>query len=158
MDRFTIIAGIASLLGLVFSFLAWVRAGRASQAAQEARDAISVRNLAYEFQLACERMDQLLNFIVQGQLAEARLRAHELATALGEIPFRRTPHLDEARQNELLNAGAQVQDIDNVLAKRQEPLSPEQRERLIDACQHSILTLRKNLGIIKGEIDTGAKQ
>ena len=113
---FTLITGLASVAGLIFSFLAWIRAGRASQAAREARDAVTVRTLADEFQLACEKADQLLDFLAHDRLPEASLRAHELASSISEIRFRRSPYLSEERKDDLLTARQEARILSQVLA------------------------------------------
>jgi hypothetical protein len=157
--RFTLIAGVASIFGLVFSWLAWRRAGRASQAAREARDAVTIRSLVDEFQLACANTDQLLDFLTHDRLPEARLRAHELTSVLSEIPHRRSPYLTEKRKSELRNVRRNARFMTEVLTSGQQTaLTPEQKQRLIRQCQKISITLRENLGTIKGEIDTGVKQ
>jgi hypothetical protein len=159
MNWFNIIAGGASILGLWFSMWAWVRAKSASKAAEEARDAVTVRTLVDEFQIACTNADQLLDFLTHDRLPEARLRAVELTSALSEIPFRRSPYLTATRKDKLLSAREKARIMSEVLASAQQtPLSVEQKGRLIQQCQEISITLRENLGIIKGEIDTGAKQ
>ena len=137
-----------------------MQAKSASAAAESARKAITIRTLADEFQLACERMDQLLDFIEHDRFAEAALRARELASALGEIPYRREPLLAQDNVDELLNKRTQIEIIGKVLmsTNRGEPLSPEAKKRLFARGQDTTAALRKNLGIIKGEIDRGAKQ
>ena len=157
--RFTLIAGAASMFGFVFSLLAWIRAGRASKAATQARDAITHRTLADEFQLACEKMDQLVDLVVHDRFAEAALRAQELASALSEIPYRRSTYMGEASKNKLLSTRTQMQFVgEQIVANRDQPLTPEQKQELYRICQECAAILRENLGIIKGEIDRRAKQ
>ena len=166
MIWFNIIAGIASIVGLGFSLAALLaarraaqRADRASDAAKEARDAVTVRSLADEFQIACANADQLLDFLTHNRLLEARLRAHELTSALSEIPFRRSPYLTEERKNELLNVRENARIMSRLLAYGQQPpLSVEQKQQLVRQCQKISIALRENLGTIKGEIDKGARQ
>jgi hypothetical protein len=166
MTWFNIAAGLASIAGLVFSIKAWIearraaqKADRASQAAQEARDAVTVRALVDEFQLAGANADQLLDFLTHDRLAEASLRAIELTSALSEIPFRRSPYLTVERKNELLSVRRNARTMSGILASSQQaPLSNEQKQRLIRLCQKISITLRENLGTIKGEIDKGAQQ
>jgi hypothetical protein len=166
MIWFNIVAGMASIAGLVFSVKAWIearragqKADRASQAAKEARDAVTVRTLADEFQVACASADQLLDFLTQDRLQEARLRAHELTSVLSEIPHRRSAYLTEKRKIELRNVRRNAQIMTEVLTSGQQtPLTTEQRQRLIRQCQKISTTLRENLGTIKGEIDMGARQ
>ena len=157
--KFTLIVGTASMLGLVFSLLAWSRAGRASRAATQARDAITLRTLADEFQLACEKTDQLLDFLAHDRLPEASLRAHELASSISEIRFRRSPYLSEERTDDLLTAREEARILSQVLASGwQTPFPHEQKQKLIWQCEKISTVLRENLGTIKGEIDRGAKQ
>ena len=157
--RFTLIAGAASMFGFVFSLLAWVRAGRATKAATQARDAITHRTLADEFQLACEKTDQLLDFLAHDRLPEASLRAHELASSISEIRFRRSPYLSEERTDDLLTAREEARILSQVLASGwQTPFPHEQKQKLIWQCEKISTVLRENLGTIKGEIDRGAKQ
>lgn len=159
MSWFEITAGLASVFGLFFSILAWVYAGRASTAAREARDRVTMRTLADEFQLACANVDQLLDFLTHDRLPEARLRTLELTSLLSEIPHRRSPYLTEERKNELLNVRRNARIMSEILASGQQtPVSAEQKQRLIRQCQKISTTLRENLGTIKGEIDMGVKQ
>lgn len=159
MTSLEIIFGIASIFGLLFSLLAWIQAGRASTAAREARDLIVIRTLADEFELACAKADQLLDFLTHDRQLEAILRTRELTTALSEIPYRRSPYLTEERKNELLNVRENARIMSQVLASGQQtPLSAGQKQRMVRQCQKISITLRENLGTIKGEIDTGAKQ
>ena len=120
MTSFNILAGLASIVGLIFSFLAWRKAKRASEAAEEARKAVTVRTLADELQLASERADQLMDFIANNRYAEASLRAQELASSLSEIPFRRSPYLSEERKDDLLTARESARILSRVLASRLE--------------------------------------
>ena len=157
--RFTLLVGAASMFGFVFSLLAWIRAGRASKAATQARDAITLRTLADEFQLACEKTDQLLDFLAHDRMSEATLRAHELASSISEIRFRRSPYLSEERKDELLNAREEARILSQVLASGwQTPLANQQKQRFMRQCEKISTVLRENLGTIKGEIDMGAKQ
>lgn len=159
MTSFDVIAGIASILGLVASIGAWLQAKSASTAAEEARDAIVLRTLADEFELACVKIDQLLDFILHDRLPEAAIRAQELTSALSEIPYRHGSYLSDERINELLNAREQARIISEEIApeRKKSPVGAQKR-LLVDLCQKISMTLRKNLGTIKGEIDSGANQ
>jgi hypothetical protein len=66
--------------------------------------------------LASDKADQLLNFIAHGHLPEASLQAQELASALSEIPFRRSPYLSENRKKELLSAREDALSLNQVLS------------------------------------------
>lgn len=79
------------MLGLLFSLGAFIQARRASVAAKQARDAMLIRTLADEFQMTCNKMDELLDLVVHDRVAEAARVAHELTSTLSEIPHRRGP-------------------------------------------------------------------
>jgi hypothetical protein len=87
---FDIVAGVASIVGLCFSILAFVEAWSASRAARQARDAILSRTVAEEVELACVKGDQLLDLLEHDRFLEASLRARDLTSALSEIPHRRS--------------------------------------------------------------------
>jgi len=87
------------------------------------------------------------------------LRANELASALSEIPYRRSNYLNQARRNELIDAMRQSEIIEKELAARRiQMLSLEQKVKYIARCYEIREILRKNLGTIKGEMDKGAGQ
>ena len=158
MNLFSLIAGLASILGLLFSVAALIQASRASSAAREARDRIVVRTLAEEVEVVCNRIDHLLDLIEHDRFDEAASRAHEIASILSEIPFRRDPYLTEDRKNQLLNAREQLRTAGGVMSgNRRQPLSPTQRERVIRVCRSTTMTLREILGTIKGQLDRGGK-
>lgn len=159
MPTFDIIAGLASIIGLLFSIGAFVQAGRASQAAKEARDGILVRTLADEFEVACTKAEQLLDFLQHDRLAEGAIRARELAGALSESLFRRSPHLSEERRDQLLNVRAQFQIIEQEIYKgMRQPFTPKRKEDIINTGRRCLMTLRENLGTIKGELDLGGRK
>jgi hypothetical protein len=156
MFTFEIIAGVASVLGLVFSVAAFIQARSASLSARQARDAIITRTLADEFQLACSKMDELHRFVLHDLLPEAAYVAHELASTLSEIPYRRSPHLSIERKNELLNIRTQMQTLDEEISRlRRQPAKAKQKENFLRVCQESTSKLRENLAIIKGQLEAG---
>ena len=156
MNSFEIIAGVASILGLVFSFLAFIQAKRASAAAEEARNGIILRTLADELEIACVKIDQLSGYALEDRLGEATILAQEVTSALSEIPYRRSPYLSEERRNELLTAGEEVRAIHRLIAAARDQVPTRVRkQRLMQQCQNISVTLRKNLGKIKGEIERG---
>ncbi len=159
MTTFELVAGLASIVGLVFSFLAFVQAKRASRAAREARDGILVRTLVDEIELACARLDQLLDLLQHDRIAEAGMIAHGLTSALSEIPFRKSPYLDENRKNDLLNLRAQLQIIEQeISASRGQPMAAKKKQTLVRICQAGSSTLREILGTMKKQLDLGGKR
>ena len=157
MTLFEFIAGLASILGLFMSLGALLQAHGAKVAASQARDRILARTLGDEFELACVKMDQLLDFLRHDRVAEAEIRVDELASFLSEIPHRSAPYLGEASRNDLLNERAQMEIIGQACsASRGQVLGPKDKESLIEMCQRSRRILRENLARIKGRLDQGA--
>ena len=152
---FSIVAGVASIIGLVFSFLAFIQARRASKAAREARESILRRNFADELELSCTKMDQLLDLIHHDRLPEAAMKAGELTTALSELPFRRESYLNDDVKNQILNAREQVKVVEESVRIVRPLLT--QKLRTLKAVRQTAMKLREILGKIKGMIDTGAK-
>ncbi len=106
MASFQLVAGLASIAGLFFSLAAFLQAWGAKLAAEQARDRTLLRTLTDEFEVACSKIDQLLDFLRSDRLPEAGLRADELASALSEIPYRRSVFLErgnEGRPSECQN-------------------------------------------------------
>jgi hypothetical protein len=156
MHVFDLIAGVASILGLGFSVGAMVQATRASTAAREARDGILLRTVADELDLACAKMDQLLDFLIHDRFSEAAMRLHELTGALSEIPFRRWKYLTEERRNDLLNARTQLQIVEQEIHKgTSQQLTEKRKGNMVDTCRRCSVTLRENLGTMKAEVDRG---
>jgi hypothetical protein len=156
MFTFDVIAGLASVLGLIFSVCAFMQARIASRAAKEARDAIIVRTLADEFQLACRNTDELLDLVKHDRFPEAARVAHELTSTLSEIPHRRSSYLTVERKNELLNIRTQMQIVEQeISALRPQAPSAKQKQGILRVCRESSATLRENLGTIKGQLEGG---
>src|SRR5713101_3007155 len=151
MATFTFIAGLASVLGLVFSFLAYLKASSASDAAKQAKQAILRNSFAEEFALACATMDQLLDLLRHGHHLEAGIRADELALDLSELPFRRRPFLDEEAKNELLNAREQLQIL--AAEMRKQPVSATMQQRGMKSALPTAVKLREELGKMRGNLE-----
>lgn len=154
---FDIVAGLASVVGLVFSVLAFVEARSASKAARQARDAILSRTVTEEVELACIKGDQLLDLLEHDRFLEASLRARDLTSALSEIPYRRSSLLGETWSNELLTQREQFQIIEQATSGAKS-VGPRDRARIVRACTDSLVTLRGILGRIKHKLDVGGRQ
>jgi hypothetical protein len=154
---FDIIAGLASIAGLYFSIRAFREAKSASQAARQARDAILSRTVAEEIELACMKGDQLLDLLEHERFLEANIRAHDLTSALSEIPHRRSSLLEAAWSDELLTQRTQFQIIEQVTSGAKS-MAPRDKARLIRVCSSSLMTLREILGKIKHKLDVGGRQ
>ena len=139
-----------------FSHWAWRRAKGASKAAQAAREAIFLRTLAEELQATCDKLDDLMRLIEHDRFDEARWVAREVASALNELPHRRSPYLSQEDKNALLNQRAQAQIVEDQLSpiKGRRMRGPG-RDKIMRACRNSSATLRQIVGKIKGDVERG---
>jgi len=159
MPLFEVIAGVASMLGLVASAGALWQARKASRAASQARDSALANTLAGELEAAADGAGTLLDYLKQRRNTEAGLIAHQLVGRLSEIPFRRHRFLDEPGKSQLLNARTQIDIIGEELARiRAATASDDNQQRLIVACQRTYIKLKEHAGKIRGIMDVGAKQ
>jgi len=161
METFNVIAGVASIVGLLLSGVAAIQARqaskqakRASQAAIAARDAAIVRTLADELQLASTRAEQLVDFLTHGRFGEAALRSDELTYSLSELPYRRSGYLEVPYKNALLTSRQQLQSISELMAKPSRgSLATPDTDRSIIIARRVVISLREVLGQVRSGIE-----
>ena len=156
MSIFNLVAGIASILGLLLSGVAAVLARRASRAAAAARDAALVRTFADELQLASARAEQLVDFLLHDRFGEAALRSDELVYSLSELPYRRSSYLTETDKNSLLTARQQLQSISDGVPRKERGGShakTDARQSTVVA-RSVVISLREVLGQVRSRIES----
>ena len=146
---FDIIAGVASILGLLASAAAFFQARSATTAANQAKNAVLKRTLIEEMEIASNSMNQLLDLLRHDHVMEAGIRADDISLTLSELPFRRKPYLTDGTKNELLNAREQLTILAETLRKGQP--SPLQKARNIKTVMETSMKLREELGKLKVE-------
>lgn len=143
------------MLGLLFSFLAFLQAKNASTAAREARDAVQIRTLAGELEAICVRAEQLRDFLLYKRLPEASLRVGELGSLLSEIPRRAHTHLAVGQVDSLLTVREQVFSIGDVIQRgpvELQSLQPD--DAVITTSRRVVTTLREVLGAVKSKVES----
>jgi thioesterase domain-containing protein len=129
----TISGTVASVVGVIFSCLAWVQAKGAKQAAEEAARSVKSKDTAHEFaKLAADAKDLLA--AVQDQRADRAIEAvndlvHQLSVALA----RRDEFLPV--DSELKDAIKQLSDVSGYLASRGFPSNHAEILKLMRKCQ-----------------------
>jgi hypothetical protein len=157
MQTFQVVAGIASIVGLVFSYLAFLKAMSASQAASQARNAVIRSTLADELEIACLKAEQLVDFLAHRRLGEAALRVAELTSTLSEVRTRRTQYLDQTQINSVLTAREQFSSIaDVILATPERSNEKQDVEQFIKVARLAMMSLREILGKVKSDVELGA--
>lgn len=155
LETFNVVAGIASVLGLIISGLTFWYAKSASEAAGEARDAVRIRTLASELETLCVRAEQLRDLLLYKRMPEASLRVGELASLLSEIPVRARAHLVTDQVNSLLTARAQVSSIGDVIQRGPAELRNLQPDESVIATSRQVVaTLREVLGGVKSKVES----
>jgi hypothetical protein len=155
MENFNIIAGISSIIGLFFSLFAAIQAWRATKAAQAARDAVLMRSLSDDLQLACARGEQLVDFLQHSRFNEACLRVDELTWSLSELPHRRSPHLSIKHKNTLLTCRQQLVSISEVIEMKTKDKESLDKEQILTVARNVAIHLREVLGDIRSHIEHG---
>ncbi|HEV2132743.1 MAG TPA: hypothetical protein VGR47_00635 [Terracidiphilus sp.] len=84
----TIIGTVASIAGVVFSWMAWVQAAKAKDAAREAADAVQKRNTAQEFMKLAGDAKEFLSAIQQNRAENAISAANNLVHSLSIVRTR----------------------------------------------------------------------
>ena len=154
METFNIVAGVASILGVFVTFLAFLQARRASVAATAARDAIVLRTLADELGLVCIRAEQLVDLLIHDRFDEAALRVADLVSELSEMPWRRTAYLDESERNSLLTLREQLHSIGEVIqGHRANPVDSSGRNHVISVAGRVVASLREVSGTVKSQLE-----
>jgi hypothetical protein len=77
-----IIGALASIAGVVFSWMAWVQAGKAKEAAREAADAVRTRNLSHDFSRWSQNAQELLQAVRELRFENAQRAATDLLGVL----------------------------------------------------------------------------
>lgn len=73
---------MASVAGVVFSWMAWVQAGKAKEAAREAAEAVRTRNLSHDFSRWSLNAQELLQAVRELRFENAQRAATELLGVL----------------------------------------------------------------------------
>jgi len=128
------IAGtLASLAGLVFSWMAWVQAKGAKRAAEEASDAVRARDTTDEFTKFALDAKELLTAIQERRTDRAIESANDLGHLLSVALSRRTAFLPE--EPELRSTVKQLQTVSSYLSSKGFPLDQGEIARLTRRCQ-----------------------
>ena len=132
MLAFTIITGIASILGLGFSIAAWHEAQRAASAAQEARKAVRKSNAADVLKDLNRDAAELLAFIQSSQYQAAGVRARDLFSQIRSAKGRWERFLAQEGPGNLDEAQARVKKISNFLVSPDVNVSEDAKKKLME--------------------------
>lgn len=142
-----ILSTVASLAGLVFSWMAWGQAKGAKRAAEEAADAVKNRETAHEFTKLATDAKELLA-AVQSEHKDRAIAAADDLTHLLIIAFeRRASYLPKEFNAQLCIRN--LQSISRSLGTEGFTAEPRKRRQLLDRCHQ----IHKSLCGIAGVVE-----
>jgi biopolymer transport protein ExbB/TolQ len=153
MLAFTIITGIASILGLGFSIAAWLEAREAASAAKEARKAVRKSNAAEVLKDLNRNASELLAFIQADQYQAAGVRARDLFTQIRTAKSRWERFLAAEAAENLDDAQSKVKKISNALASHEVGPSAGAKQKLMQYAHAVVGILSEESGKIVGRIE-----
>jgi hypothetical protein len=131
---FNFLGSLASLIGLVFSILAFVFAKRASTAARQARDAAFRQSLSESMNGAARMAGEIAMYLRTERSEMALLRISDLMNQTGYLSGRWEDRLPKKSKDSLFRALGQLRSMHEVLSATTE-LVAEDKARLARSCQ-----------------------
>ena len=128
----TIVGTVASVMGVVISWLAWVQAKGAKKAAEEAARAVRARDTAFEFSRMAADAKGLLEAVQTRQKDKAIIAATDLIHLLAFARDRRANYLPSGFRIDLSIEHLQI--ISNSLASEGFPEDTQRVQKLLDRC------------------------
>jgi len=145
---------IASLAGLLFSFLAFVFSRRASKAAQQAQDFALTRSLGEDMNNASKAASEITAYVRSEKAEAATMRISELISATSYIIARWDAKLSESSKNRLLKIREQLHLVHDLLAKApMGELGARDKTALARFCREVPTAFVEEYGIALREVD-----
>ena len=113
---FSLVAGLATILGLIFSFVAWRRAAGAEVAAGQAREAVRRSNAGEELRELSERAKELLRSAQNDHFEAALLRSTDLLAGIVQASHRWQSLLGDDGSKNMNVAGRKAKKISTALS------------------------------------------
>lgn len=131
----TIVGVIASIAGVIFSWLAWEQAKGAKKAAEEAAGAVRTKETAYDFSRMASDAKGFLEAVQTRQKEKAIIDATNLIHLLAFAKDRRASYLPSGFRIDLSIEHLQI--ISNSLALEGFPAETQRTQKLLERC-HAI--------------------
>lgn len=151
------IGTLATIAGLIFSVLAWLRAKDAKKAADDAQKAVRQGNAAEDLQRLAMEARELLHFVENDQFNAARIRSGDLILHITHARHRWKVFLLEENRNQLAEAGKKAGLVTRALSVVDEEIEPHNRTKLVNACRELVSRLAAECGNIQSDIDGGSE-
>ena len=141
-----VFAGFASIVGLVFSYLAWRKAAGAEQAAREARSAVRQSNAGEELAMLGEIAKELLACAQNDQIEVALVRSRDLLSGITRARHRWEAFLLEDSSVQIDRAAKSVGRISRALSVGRDSISPTIKQKLVKSCHEVAELLAEEVG------------
>jgi hypothetical protein len=139
-------AAVASILGLLFSFLAWRKAASAETAAREAREAIRRSNAGEDLRALGEKAQELLSCAQNEQIEAALLRSRDLLAGIAQARHRWQAFFMEDSLKQIAKAAKEIGRVSRAFSAGPEAITPQVREKLLKSCHEVTELLAEELG------------
>jgi len=156
LQLLAIVAALASIFSLAFSWQAWrsahraeLGAQRAEEAARAAREEIQRGNAAEDLQTLTSMAKDFLSCVENGHIEAACLRARDLVSGVNEAKERWQGIFPADMRDELNATSKQVSVVARNLSIRGGAITPEERDRLLRFCHGVVTTLATETGKIR---------
>jgi hypothetical protein len=153
MGVFDIIAGIASIVGLVLTGITLSVAKDARDAAREAKEAVYKSNAESDFEVLTRLASEFLDKVQNDHASEALLRGRDLIAGMAIARKRWDRFLDKSGQVAMEEAGVQIQIAVRVLASYGANPTPKQKDRLCKIAGDILSWLGTESGKIRSSIE-----
>ena len=145
---------LASVAGLVFSFLAFVFSKRASRAAEEARELTLSRSLGEDMNNASKVASDIAAYVRSEKSDMALVRLLELIHQTSYIISRWDAKLGESSKNRLIKTREQLHAVHDLLSKSDlAAASPRDRAALARFCREVPTVFVEEYGIVVRTVD-----
>jgi hypothetical protein len=143
----TIAGTIASVVGVAFSWMAWVQAKGAKKAAEEASNAVKTRDTSHEFTKLATDAKELLTAVHGEQKDRAIAAADDLTHLLVIAVERRASYLPKDFEAQLCIRN--LQSISKSLGTEDFPDEPRKKRQLLDRCHQIHRSLCGIAGVVE---------
>ena len=127
-----IVGTVASIAGVVFSWMAWLQAKGAKQAAEEATRTVRIRETADEFQRLAADAKDLLAAVQAREKERAIESANNLGHLLMTARYHRASYLPEGFSRELCVKN--LRKVSTWLVSEGFPQEPQEMAKLLKTC------------------------
>lgn len=150
---FDVIAGAASILGLLITIFTFAAAKSAARAAREAKAEVRKNSATEDFQHLQRLGDDFLGMIEGGQTEAALVRSKDLMAAMRIASRRWKPLISDENGRKYEESALQVGVVARALATNGAPESAKDKQKLLTVCHEVLSTISTVAGSVIAVIE-----